>query len=139
MFFGREATSMPGTHHWTPLIIAHTGIALTALVLGAILLTAHKGNRTHRVGGWVWVLCIATVAGVSFAIRGPNGFSWIHGLSAFTLCALFWGVLCARTHRVKRHRSTMIAIYFGALVITGLFTLMPNRLIGSALWGWLGV
>ena len=130
---------MPSTHQWTPIVITHTGIALTALVLGAILLMARKGNRAHRVAGWIWVLCIATVAGVSFAIRGPNGFSWIHGLSAFTLCTLFWGVLSARMHRVKRHRFTMIGIYFGALVITGLFTLMPNRLIGSALWGWFGV
>ena len=130
---------MPTAHQWTPLIIAHTGIALTALVLGAILLNARKGNRTHRTGGWVWVLCIATVAGVSFAIRGSGGFSWIHGLSAFTLCALAWGVLCARMHRVARHRSAMIAIYFGALVITGLFTLMPNRLIGNVVWRWLGI
>lgn len=113
---------MPSAHHWTALVIAHTSIALTALVLGATLLNAPKGNRVHRIGGWVWVLCMATVAGLSFAIHGPNGFSWIHGLSAFTLCTLFWGVLCARMHRIKRHRFTMIAIYFGALVITGLFT-----------------
>jgi uncharacterized membrane protein len=32
----------------------------------------------------------------------------------------------------------MISLYFGALVITGLFTLLPNRLIGQALQAWLG-
>lgn len=36
-----------------------------------------------------------------------------------------------RAHRVRAHRSNMIALYVGALVITGLFTLLPGRLIGS--------
>jgi uncharacterized membrane protein len=79
------------------------------------------------------------VAGISFAIRGPGGFSWIHGLSVFTLVALTSGVVAARAHRVKAHRQTMISLYVGALVITGLFTLLPGRLLGSALWGWLGL
>jgi uncharacterized membrane protein len=85
------------------------------------------------------VLCMAAVAGLSFAIRGPTGFSWIHGLSAFTLVSLAAGVLAACTHRLEAHRVNMIALYVGALVITGLFTLLPGRLIGSALWGWLGL
>jgi uncharacterized membrane protein len=29
----------------------------------------------------------------------------------------------------------MIGLYIGALVITGLFTLLPGRLIGRVLWG----
>ena len=32
----------------------------------------------------------------------------------------------------------MISMYVGALVVTGLFTLLPGRLIGGAVWGWLG-
>lgn len=82
---------------------------------------------------------MATVAGISFAIRRPEGFSWIHGLSAFTLVTLVTGVMAARVHQVSAHRKNMIALYIGALVITGLFTLMPGRLIGNALWGWLGI
>ncbi len=81
---------------------------------------------------------MASVAGISFAIKGPNGFSWIHGLSVFTLAALVRGVLFARLHRVQRHRFTMISMYAGALLVTGLFTLLPNRLIGSAIWGLFG-
>jgi len=63
------------------------------------------------------------------------GFSWIHGLSVFTLVTLVTGVGFARAHQVQAHRRNMIALYIGALVITGLFTLLPGRLIGSALWG----
>lgn len=124
---------------WTPIIAVHALAATTAVVLGAWLLWARKGHRAHRVGGWIWVLCMATVAGTSFAIRRPEGFSWIHGLSVFTLAVLVRGVVLARTHAVSAHRKTMIALYSGALIITGLFTLLPGRLIGRALWGWLGL
>ena len=108
-------------------------------MLGAGLLLGRKGQRAHRIGGWLWVLCMATVAGISFAIRGPGGFSWIHGLSVFTLVTLVTGVLAARAHRVRAHRLNMISLYVGALVITGLFTLLPGRLLGRAVWGWLGL
>jgi uncharacterized membrane protein len=137
--FGIKVDAVQTTHHWTPLITAHVAIALAALVIGAVLLKGHKGTVAHRVGGWLWVLCMATVAVVSLAIYGPNGFSWIHGLSVFTLFMLASGVLSARAHRVRQHRLTMTSIYFGALVITGLFTLMPSRLIGGALWGLLSL
>lgn len=122
---------------WTPVIVVHALAAGIAVLLGAWLLWARKGHRAHRVGGWIWVLCMATVAGISFAIRRPDGFSWIHGLSVFTLLTLVTGVMAARTRRVRTHRTNMIALYSGALVVTGLFTLLPGRLIGSALWGWL--
>ena len=121
---------------WTPVIIIHTLSAVFAVVLGAWLLWARKGHRAHRIGGWLWVICMALVAGISFAIRRPDGFSWIHGLSVFTLIALVTGVLAARTHRVTAHRTNMIALYTGALIVAGLFTLLPGRLLGSTLWRW---
>lgn len=129
----------PTVYTWTPVIVVHALAALIAVVLGAWLLWARKGHRAHRVGGWIWVLCMATVAGISFAIRRPEGFSWIHGLSVFTLVTLVTGVVAARTHRVQSHRLNMVSLYAGALVITGLFTLLPGRLIGHALWSWFGV
>lgn len=33
----------------------------------------------------------------------------------------------------------MIGLHTGALMITGLFTLLPGHLIGSAVWGWLSL
>lgn len=124
---------------WTPVIVVHALAAIVSVLLGGWLLASRKGHRAHRVGGWIWVLCMATVAGISFAIHGPDGYSWIHGLSVFTLVTLATGVLAARAHRVRAHRSNMISLYVGALLITGLFTLLPGRLIGSALWSWLGL
>jgi uncharacterized membrane protein len=127
------------SYTWTPVIAVHTTAASIAVVLGAWLLWARKGHRAHRIGGWIWVLCMATVAGISFAIHRPEGYSWIHGLSVFTLLTLATGVAAARAHKVSAHRINMVSLYIGALAITGLFTLMPGRLIGNALWGWLGI
>ena len=124
-------------YQWTPVIATHAALAGTALVVGGTVLARRKGTPSHRVLGWTWVLLMASVASSSFAIRF-NGFSWIHGLSVYTLFALVFGVANARRRNIRAHRITMISIFVGALVITGLFTLLPQRLIGQAVWGALG-
>ena len=72
------------------------------------------------------------VAVASFWI-GDGGWSWIHGLSVFTLVMLASGVAWARRGLRARHGRTMVGLYIGALAITGLFTLLPSRLIGRVL------
>jgi hypothetical protein len=47
-------------------------------------------------------------------------------LSIFTLVVLPLGVWNARHHLVAAHRRIMICIFCGALVIAGLFTLLPG-------------
>lgn len=125
------------TYQWTPVIAAHAAMAGAALLVGATVLARPKGTASHRALGWTWVVLMAAVASSSFAIR-YNGFSWIHGLSVYTLFALAFGVMHARRRNIKAHRLTMISIFVGALLITGLFTLLPQRLIGQAVWGALG-
>lgn len=125
------------TYQWTPVIAAHAAMAGAALLVGAAVLARPKGTASHRALGWTWVVLMASVASISFAIRF-NGFSWIHGLSVYTLFALAFGVMHARRRNIKAHRLTMISIFVGALLITGLFTLLPQRLIGQAVWGALG-
>jgi cytochrome c peroxidase len=120
-------------YQWTPLIVMHAAFAATALLLGVQLLWRRKGSTAHRRLGWLWVLLMAAVALSSFGIYRER-FSWIHGLSVLTLASLAYGVWHARRHQVHHHRFTMLSLFFGALVITGLFTLLPQRLIGQALW-----
>ena len=122
------------TDQWTPVIVAHAAMAGAALLVGGAVLVRRKGTPSHRVLGWAWVVLMASVASISFTIRF-NGFSWIHGLSVCTLVALVFGVAHARRRNVQAHRITMISIFVGALVITGLFTLLPQRLLGKAVWG----
>jgi uncharacterized membrane protein len=45
------------------------------------------------------------------------------------------GVLYARRHHVARHRFVMISIFCGALVIAGLFTFVPGRIMHAVIVG----
>jgi uncharacterized membrane protein len=45
------------------------------------------------------------------------------------------GVLHARRHHVARHRFVMISIFCGALVIAGLFTFVPGRIMQAVIVG----
>ncbi len=121
-----------------PVIQLHAFAAMAAFVLGAVQLAAPKGTRRHRAMGWLWVLLLATIAVSSFWIyrlRMFGPFSPIHLLSIFTLVMLPLAVLAARRHRVAQHRRAMIAIFLGALVLAGLFTLVPGRIMHAVVFG----
>jgi len=45
----------------------------------------------------------------------------IHLLSIFTAVTLPIGVLHAKHHRVKQHRTAMISLLIGALIVAGIF------------------
>jgi uncharacterized membrane protein len=68
-------------------------------------------------------------------IRLFGPWSPIHLLSIFTLVMLPLGVWRAHRHDVNAHRWTMIGIFTGALVIAGLFTFVPGRIMHTVLFG----
>jgi len=121
-----------------PAIQLHAFAAMAAFVLGAVQFAAPKGTLPHRTLGWIWVVLMVVVAATSFLIHelrlwGP--WSPIHLLAIFTLVTLPLAVLHARRHRVARHRNAMIAIFTGALVIAGLFTFVPGRIMYAVAFG----
>ncbi|MDA9543406.1 DUF2306 domain-containing protein [Bradyrhizobium yuanmingense] len=121
-----------------PAIPLHAFAAMAAFVLGIVQLIAPKGTLPHRALGWVWVVLMLVVALTSFwihEIRLVGPWSPIHLLSIFALAMLVLGVTAARAHNVRRHKITMASIFFGALVIAGLFTLMPGRLMHTVVFG----
>jgi uncharacterized membrane protein len=121
-----------------PAIPLHAFAAMTAFVLGAVQLAAPKGTLPHRTLGWIWVAVMAIVAGSSFwihQIRLVGPWSPIHLLSIFTLVMLPLGVWMAHRHRVADHRRIMILMFSGALVIAGLFTLLPGRIMHVVVFG----
>jgi uncharacterized membrane protein len=122
----------------TPVIQLHAFAAMSAFVLGAVQLAAPKGTLPHRTLGWIWVGLMATVAVSSLwihQIRLLGPWSPIHLLSIFTLVMLPVGVWRARRHHVASHRWTMIFMFVGALVIAGLFTFVPGRIMHAVAFG----
>jgi len=120
-----------------PAIPVHAFAAMTAFLLGVVQLAAPKDTLPHRTLGWIWVGLMVSVAFSSFwihQIRLLGPWSPIHLLSIFTLVTLPLGVWMAHRHRVTDHRRIMILIFSGALVIAGLFTLIPRRIMHTVLF-----
>jgi uncharacterized membrane protein len=123
-------------YEWTPVIIAHTAVAVGALVLGTIMLLARKGSPLHVVSGRTWVALMMLTAFTSFFIQTSGRFSWIHIFSVLTPLSLIGAIRAVRNGDVAKHRKIMVQTYYGALVIAGMFTFLPQRLIGKTVIGW---
>jgi uncharacterized membrane protein len=116
----------------------HAFAAMGAFVLGIVQFAAPKGTLPHRTFGWIWVTLMAVVAISSFWIHGIRlwgPWSPIHLLSIFSPIMLVLGVWYARRHNVRGHKITMISIFFGALVIAGIFTFVPGRVMHAVAVG----
>src|ERR1700723_2172036 len=121
-----------------PAIPVHAFAAMAAFALGMVQFAAHKGTLPHRTIGWIWVGLMVIVAVSSFwihQIRLVGPWSPIHLLSIFTLVTVPLGVWAAHRHRVAAHRAFIISIFSGALVIAGLFTLLPGRIMHAVVFG----
>ena len=112
-------------------IIVHVGAAFTTLAIGTVLMFAPKGFRLHRTLGWTWVVSMAVTAGSSFFITAifQTHYSPIHALSAWTLLGLPMGIAAVRRKDVARHRKEMTGMFAGAMLIAGLFSFLPGRLM----------
>jgi uncharacterized membrane protein len=111
---------------------------MAAFALGIVQFAAPKGTLPHRTLGWIWVVLMAVVALSAFwihEIRLIGPWSPIHLLSVFTPVMLVLGVFYARRHNVRGHRITMISIFAGALVLAGLFTFVPGRVMHAVVSG----
>jgi uncharacterized membrane protein len=122
--------------NWT--IPVHAFAAMAAFVLGVVQFAAPKGTLPHRTLGWIWVGLMLSVAVSSFwihQIRLVGLWSPIHLLSISTLVTVPLGVWRAHRHEVADHRLVMTLVFFGALVIAGLFTLLPGRIMHAVVFG----
>jgi uncharacterized membrane protein len=117
---------------WTVLIALHAAGATLAVVLGGYLvLRPRKGDLLHRRVGRVWVVTMYWVVFSSFGIKQltPGHFSWIHGLSLWTLFSLSMALWAAATHRIPQHRGWVLGTYFGLLGAGAAAVAFPQRLV----------
>lgn len=133
----------------SPVIAIHMSAAIGALLLGPVALWARKGRlqrpRLHRAFGYAWVTLMLATAISAIFIRDfglPNlaGYTPIHLLVPFSLGSLCLAFVALARNQIALHSRTMQRTYFGACVIAGAFTLLPNRYLGNLLWHqWLGL
>jgi uncharacterized membrane protein len=121
-----------------PLAIKlHVAAALSALGIGIVQLSGVKGTGLHRVMGWSWVTAMATAAISSLFIRELNhgSFSFIHLISGWVIIALPIALWAARTARIRLHGRLMAGLFVGGLLIAGLLTFIPGRLMWRLFFG----
>lgn len=120
-----------------PVIQVHLTAALTALMIGAVLMLRVKGTTLHKTLGWTWVIAMGTTAVSSLFIRVINhgDFSFIHLLSGWTIVGLPGAVYAIKRGRVAAHRRAMTGMFVGGLLVAGLFTFLPGRLLWTVFLG----
>ena len=116
----------------------HALAAIVAILLGAIQLLSRKGTLIHKALGWVWVLLMLVVSVSSLFIHEINmwgKYSPIHILSLWTIFCLLLAIYFVRVGNIKKHKQTMTLLYLLALILTGLFTLLPGRVMHVVIFG----
>ncbi|MGO3314554.1 MAG: DUF2306 domain-containing protein [Brachybacterium tyrofermentans] len=117
---------------FTSVIFVHALAALYVLLLGPLQILRRRRDRAHRMLGTTWVVAILVVCGSSFGIM-PNGFSWLHGLSLWTLLCMVLAIAAIRRGNVPTHRGFMVGSYLGTLTAFAFAALVPTRLIPQLL------
>jgi uncharacterized membrane protein len=115
-------------------ILIHMSAALSALALGTVMLVRRKGTFSHKVLGRLWAALMLTVAVSSLWVPSFLHFTWIHLFTVLTLVSLPWAIYKIRSGDVRGHAQAMKGLFIGGLVIAGVFTLVPGRLLGNLLW-----
>jgi uncharacterized membrane protein len=126
------------------VVYIHAFFALTAVPLGLYIFLTKKGTTKHKFFGRIWVAWLLTISLTAIFIQeiSPGQYSFIHLLIPLTIGTLIHSIWSIRkfkkTHLQKYkkwHMISMINVYIGALVLAGLFTLMPGRLFYKILFG----
>jgi uncharacterized membrane protein len=131
-----------------PVIAVHMTAALLAVATGPVALWARRGReqhpRLHRAFGYAWVTLMLVTAVSALFIRDyslPNiaGYTPIHLLVPVVFVSLFGAFWMLARRNIAGHRRVMQILYFTACILAGVFTLLPQRYLGQALWGALGL
>jgi len=127
-----------------PTVAIHMSFAISAVALGPLALWTRLGTvirpRWHRAFGYAWVTCMLGAAISGLFLRDerlPNfaGYTPIHLLIPLTFFSLWNAFRFLAKGNIRGHQLTMQWTYGLACIITGLFTLLPQRLLGKLLWG----
>lgn len=119
------------------VIQLHVVCATGALLVGSVQLLGPKGTLPHRTLGSLFVVLMVFTASTAIFIRQINDgqFSPIHIFVPMTFLGLWGLVRGAMKGDRQRHRQTVRGLFFGALLIPGLFAFIPGRLMYAVFLG----
>jgi hypothetical protein len=83
--------------------------------------------------GYLWVAAMYYVCFSSFWIVTAGHFTWLHGLSAFTIVTVTLGLVSAIRGNVPSHLGNMVGSYIGISVAFIFAVAVPGRAIPQLL------
>lgn len=115
----------------------HIVAAMISLVVGIVIFTRRKGTSFHKMMGKFFLVFMLVTAGSSFFIREINRgeMSWIHIFIPVTVFASVEAVYFVRKGNIKRHKRAVQGMFFGALMIPGILSFLPGRLMWVMVFG----
>jgi uncharacterized membrane protein len=118
---------------WNVLLVSHVVAALFVLAIGPLQILRRRRDRIHRTMGYLWVAAMYYVCFSSFWIVSAGQFSWLHGLSAFTIVTITLGLVSAVRRNIRSHMGNMIGSYIGLAVAFFFAVTVPGRAIPELL------
>ncbi|MCA4132456.1 DUF2306 domain-containing protein [Arthrobacter sp. M4] len=119
--------------HWNVLLVSHVAAALFALAIGPVQIFRRRRDRIHRTVGYLWVGAMYYVCFSSFGIVSAGHFTWLHGLSAFTIVTVTLGLISAMRRNIRSHLGNMVGSYVGIAIAFGFAVGVPSRSIPQLL------
>ncbi|NKC00695.1 MAG: DUF2306 domain-containing protein [Pseudomonadales bacterium] len=123
------------------LLYTHLSSVLMAFPIGGWLLLNPKGTKSHRLLGkpYMALMFITGIASLLMpATLGPTllgHFGFIHIFSLMVLYNVPMSIYAIRRGNVRAHKSNMVGLYVGGILIAGSFAFMPGRLMHQVLFG----
>jgi uncharacterized membrane protein len=122
------------------LAYSHLATIVPAFLIATYLLIRRKGTPNHKVLGKIYMVLMLVTATITLFMPAQVGprvvghFGFIHLFSLLVFWSVPMAFINARRGDVKGHRSSMIGLYVGGLLIAGSFAFMPGRLLHSWLF-----
>jgi uncharacterized membrane protein len=122
------------------LAYIHLTTVASAFLIGTTLLLMKKGTSLHKLLGRIYMPLMLVTAVVTLFMPAKVGpslaghFGFIHIFSAMVLYSVPTAYIHARRGNIAKHRSAMIGLYVGGMLIAGSFAFMPGRLLNEWLF-----
>lgn len=110
-----------------PIVLAHLGLALFTLWLGALVLAMRKGTPLHKAAGRLWAGLMVGVA-VSGVLVDPHRFTAAHAAALLVLWMIPMAIVKARRGDLRGHRRTVARLLIALVIVAGL-SLLPGHLL----------
>ena len=108
------------------------------------LLASRKGSPSHRVIGKIYLTLMSITCVAAFFIPsftpfsigvGPIRLGLIHLFIPLTVNGIWQTRRALRTGNIRLHKASMRGMYFGGMIIAGLLTFIPGRIMYRIFFG----